>query len=67
MDDTQIYTRVREHYSSAAKASEDTGYGQRVAAAFGYTQEELASIPSDANLGLSCGNPLALAKVREVC
>lgn len=66
MDDAQIYTRVRDHYSSAAKASEDSGYAQRVAAAFGYTADELASIPTDANLGLSCGNPLALARVREV-
>lgn len=69
MDDAQIYSRVREHYSSAAKtdSNDDPGYSQRVAAAFGYSPEELASIPSDSNLGLSCGNPLALAKIKEVC
>lgn len=29
----------------------------------GYTREELASTPADANLGLGCGNPLALASI----
>jgi SAM-dependent methyltransferase len=35
-----------------------------VAEAFGYTQEELASIPAEANMGLSCGNPTAFASLR---
>jgi len=35
-----------------------------VAEAFGYTPEELASIPSESNMGLSCGNPTATAKLR---
>jgi arsenite methyltransferase len=36
-----------------------------VAEAFGYTPEELASIPAEANMGLSCGNPTAFASLRE--
>jgi arsenite methyltransferase len=36
-----------------------------VAEAFGYTPEELASIPAGANMGLSCGNPTAMAQLRE--
>ena len=32
--------------------------------AHGYTAEELASIPAEANMGLSCGNPTALASLR---
>jgi arsenite methyltransferase len=36
-----------------------------VAEAFGYSAEELASVPADSNLGLSCGNPLALASLKE--
>jgi SAM-dependent methyltransferase len=36
-----------------------------VAEAFGYTPEELASIPAEANMGLSCGNPTAIANLRE--
>jgi SAM-dependent methyltransferase len=35
-----------------------------VAEAFGYAPEELASIPAEANLGLSCGNPTATANLR---
>src|SRR5262249_51014334 len=35
-----------------------------VAEAFGYSAEELASIPSQANMGLSCGNPTATANLR---
>ncbi|KIY46841.1 NAD(P)-binding protein [Fistulina hepatica ATCC 64428] len=40
-------------------------YNARVAHAFGYTAEELAVIPPDANLGLSCGNPVAMANIKE--
>jgi arsenite methyltransferase len=32
-----------------------------VAEAFGYSAQELASIPAEANMGLSCGNPTAFA------
>ena len=35
-----------------------------VAEAFGYTPEELASIPAEANMGLSCGNPTAFASLK---
>ena len=35
-----------------------------VAEAFGYSPEELSSIPADANMGLSCGNPTATASLR---
>ncbi len=35
-----------------------------VAEAFGYTADELASIPAEANMGLSCGNPTATANLR---
>lgn len=31
----------------------------------GYSPEELASLPEGANLGLGCGNPIALTKLRE--
>jgi SAM-dependent methyltransferase len=35
-----------------------------VAEAFGYSAEQLASIPAEANMGLSCGNPTAFASLR---
>lgn len=33
--------------------------------ALGYKEEELASVPEGANLGLGCGNPTALASLQE--
>jgi len=36
-----------------------------VAEAFGYTAEELRSIPAEANMGLSCGNPTATAHIKR--
>ncbi len=35
-----------------------------VARAFGYSEAELGSIPADANMGLSCGNPVAAASLK---
>ena len=35
-----------------------------VAEAFGYSPEELASIPAEAHMGLSCGNPTAFASLK---
>ena len=37
---------------------------QELATAIGYTQAELAVAPDGANMGLSCGNPTALASLR---
>jgi SAM-dependent methyltransferase len=63
---SRIEEVVREKYGAVA-VSELTGdhAGVRaVAEAFGYTPEELASIPAEANMGLSCGNPTATANLR---
>lgn len=66
MESKEVYDQVNKRYGSIDKSS--TGqYEQTVAKSFGYTEEELAAIPEGANLGLSCGNPLALAKLRNVC
>ena len=63
----QIKEAVRSRYGSVAVSnlsSENDGV-RAVAEAFGYTQEELSSIPAEANMGLSCGNPTATANLRE--
>jgi len=67
---------VREHY---AKVAETSGCGcspacctlggpQRDAAqvsqTFGYTPEQTGTVPEGANLGLGCGNPLAIASLQ---
>ncbi|KAK2469312.1 hypothetical protein H9L39_19029 [Fusarium oxysporum f. sp. albedinis] len=64
MNSEDIYAQVSERYGSAAKGS-DVRYSNTIAKAFGYSEEELASVPKDANLGLSCGTPLAIATLRE--
>ena len=57
---------VREKYGATATSglSSDHAGVRAVAEAFGYTADELASIPAEANMGLSCGNPVATAHLR---
>lgn len=67
MTDSKIVEEVRKQYSSVATlglSSDHEGICS-VAEAFGYTVEELRSIPAEANMGLSCGNPIATARLRE--
>jgi arsenite methyltransferase len=62
-----IHDVVRSKYASAATSglsSKQDGVCA-VAEAFGYSPSELASIPAEANMGLSCGNPTAFATLRE--
>lgn len=62
-----IEQAVRSKYGSVAVSdlsSENEGV-RAVAEAFGYTPEELSSIPAKANMGLSCGNPTATAHLKE--
>jgi SAM-dependent methyltransferase len=62
-----VTAAVREKYGSTARSglsSNDDGV-RAVAEAFGYSAEELTSIPAEANMGLSCGNPTATANLRE--
>lgn len=65
MNAKHIHEKVQERYSTVATNSGGE-YGQKVAQAFGYTMDELGQIPQDANLGLSCGNPLTVAKLKKV-
>jgi SAM-dependent methyltransferase len=50
--------------SSCCSGDTDTN-AEALSKAVGYSAEELAAIPDGANLGLSCGNPVALASLRE--
>jgi arsenite methyltransferase len=62
----QIEEAVRDRYGSFAESalsSEHNGV-RAVAEAFGYSADELSSIPAEANMGLSCGNPTASAHLR---
>lgn len=67
---------VREGYAKVARqgssccAPSDTCCGSTVKAkdiskVVGYSEEELASVPDAANMGLGCGNPVAIASLKE--
>lgn len=58
---------VKDTYGSVAASGLSSRHAgvHAVAEAFGYTADELASIPAGANMGLSCGNPTAFANLRE--
>lgn len=65
MKNESITAAVREHYAAVARG-ESSACGapvEDVARSIGYTEEELA-IAGDANLGLGCGNPLALTQIK---
>jgi len=64
----QIRRQVRDGY---VKIAEEGGCccgtdvsPDKLATALGYGEQELAAIPDDANMGLSCGNPTALAQLQ---
>jgi arsenite methyltransferase len=61
-----LLDQVQSKYAAVASSSlSGNREGVRaVAEAFGYSAEELASIPAEANMGLSCGNPTAYANLR---
>src|SRR5450631_2188016 len=62
----QLLESVQSRYAAVANSTlsnKDAGV-QAVAEAFGYSPEELSSIPAEANMGLSCGNPTAIASIR---
>src|SRR5262249_24376506 len=63
---SDITEQVREKYAATAtggRTGSDQGV-RDVATAFGSSPEQLASMPAEANLGLSCGNPTAFASLR---
>ena len=65
MKSESITTAVEEHYAAVARG-ETSACGapvEDVARSIGYSDEELA-LAGDANLGLGCGNPLALTEIK---
>lgn len=69
--DDQIREAVRRGYSDIANSGGScscsccgSGSAADVAQAVGYSEAELATLPEGANMGLSCGNPTAIASLR---
>lgn len=76
MEKKDVKKIVRENYGNIAKSGSscctpttsccgDSTPVQLDSTEFGYTAEELASLPEGANLGLGCGNPIAHASLKE--
>jgi arsenite methyltransferase len=71
MESTQIKEAVKEQYGKVAKGEATCGSlcgctdnAEGLAITFGYSPAELATLPEGANLGLSCGNPQAVAAMK---
>ena len=77
MEEEDIKSAVRDAYSKVAKRETSIplnplkccctngDLSHDISRAVGYNEEELASVPEGANLGLGCGNPTALASLNE--
>ena len=70
-------TIVREHYGEIAKSGSSCCGGSgsscgcggsasdTISAAIGYSEREMSGVPDGSNLGLGCGNPTAIADIKE--
>lgn len=76
MKETEIKKTVRESYAKIADRGssccipDDSCCGssysaQDVSRKLGYSEDELKAAPEGANLGLGCGNPVALASLKQ--
>lgn len=72
MEDDEVKKFVKERYgkiaqenrggcSSACCQSSNAAVSQEI----GYSERDLQNIPQESNLGLGCGNPVALASLKE--
>ncbi|MFH1501232.1 MAG: arsenite methyltransferase [archaeon] len=69
MDKKEIKKIVKEKYSEIASSSSSCGCGasccgnnNQIAVSIGYSEKDLST---PGNLGLGCGNPVALGKIKE--
>ncbi len=75
MKEENIKKEVRKRYAKVAKTSGSccasstsccsAPTNKRVSKMVGYSDDEMTSVPEGANLGLGCGNPTALASLKE--
>jgi len=75
MKEKEIKRAVREGYARIAKQATSyyasrSGCGcadisEEICKKLGYSEEEIQAVPPESNLGLGCGNPVALASLNE--
>ncbi len=73
-DTEQIRSFVRERYGAIAEQADEScgckstgccgGANENYGEKLGYSAGELAAVPAGADLGLGCGNPLAIASIK---
>ena len=70
----EIRKLVRENYAQAVTKESSccspansccSSTQEDISKSIGYTDEDISSVPDGANLGLGCGNPVALASLKE--
>ncbi|PKM58255.1 MAG: arsenite S-adenosylmethyltransferase [Firmicutes bacterium HGW-Firmicutes-3] len=75
----ELREHIRKNYEGVAlKGSQGCGCGcnpsqrednpldvKELSLNLGYSESDLTNIPSDANMGLGCGNPIAIASLKE--
>jgi len=76
MEEEKIKKIVKENYAKIAKESlcccsqsvsccTDTGVEKEISKNIGYSDIDIDRVPKGSNLGLGCGNPVALASIKD--
>ncbi|MCJ7632598.1 arsenite methyltransferase [Candidatus Bathyarchaeota archaeon] len=77
MEEAKVKKTVREGYAKVANKKGSSccapascgcntpDMSEEISKRIGYSEEEIRSVPEGANLGLGCGNPVALASLKE--
>jgi SAM-dependent methyltransferase len=71
MEQASVKKIVRDSYGKIAQGISGSCCGaqkfsaQKVSMGVGYTPDELKTLPENANMGLGCGNPTAMASISE--
>jgi len=63
-----VYARIAKQNGSCCSIKSccgDANLAQTISQSTGYSEEEMKAVPENANLGLGCGNPVALASLKE--
>ena len=76
MKEEEIKKLVKEGYGKVASKkhsccdpesvhSQKNNFTEKISKKIGYTDKDMSSVPEESNLGLGCGNPIALASLEE--
>ncbi|KAJ7149975.1 S-adenosyl-L-methionine-dependent methyltransferase [Mycena filopes] len=63
-DEAFVLDSVKDAYSAVATTGSTVEYASAVAQSFGYSIEQLESIPLESHMGLGCGNPTVTATLK---